>query len=175
VERDDLFEQARSAEDPLVRMRAYGPPVLQVSAALRARIAVASRPGQAASAVDRRANERYLAAFHRGLEDSRAGRTARRGRRPLPHLLPGAQPILREYRDRLPDHTETIDRFLEKGTYRIRATQRAKTVNPLDHAGRAPPFTTAAKATSPRAWAAPSPLEFVLWMPLWGHKGSVLQ
>ncbi|GAA3765438.1 hypothetical protein GCM10022225_59500 [Plantactinospora mayteni] len=118
---DDLFTQAQSAADPLVRMRALRAlQYFQIVAAMQAAPQAPLDPDDP----DLRLiadDERYLAAFRRGLEDPVPGvrRAALDGL--CRTFYPGAQAILREYRDRLPDHTETIDWYLEKGTHRIRA------------------------------------------------------
>jgi len=118
---DDLFEQARSAVDPLVRMRALRAlQFFQIAAAMHAapRSPLDPEKPHLRLIAD---DERYLAAFRRGLEDPVRGvqRAALAGL--CLSFYPGAQAILREYRDRLPDHIETIDWYLEKGTYRIQA------------------------------------------------------
>jgi hypothetical protein len=118
---DDLFEQARSAEDPLVRMRALRAlQYFQIIAAMHAAPRAPLDPDEPHLRLIAD-DERYLDAFRRGLEDPVPGvrRAAVDGL--CRTFYPGAQAILREYRDRLPDHTETIDWHLEQGTHRVRA------------------------------------------------------
>lgn len=118
---DDLFEQARSAEDPLVRMRAQRAlQYFQIVAAMHAAPRSPLDPDEPHLRLIAD-DERYLAAFRLGLEDPVPGVRRAALDALCRTFYPGAQAILREYRDRLPDHTETIDWYLEKGTHRIRA------------------------------------------------------
>jgi len=121
---DELFEQARSAEDPLVRMRALRAlQYFQIAAALR--VAPDSpldpdEPHLRLIADD----DRYLAAFRSGLDDPAPGvrRAAVDGL--CRTFYPGARAILREYRDRLDDESDqakSIDWQFEQGPHRIRA------------------------------------------------------
>ncbi|MEV6965723.1 HEAT repeat domain-containing protein [Hamadaea sp. NPDC051192] len=123
----ELLDQARSDEDPLVRMRALRAlQYFQIAAALRSAPDSPLDPDEPHLRLIAD-DERYLDVFRQGLDDPVPGvrRAAVDGL--CRTFYPGAQPILRAYRDRLAeqgepsDQLETIDWYLEKGLHRIRA------------------------------------------------------
>lgn len=118
---EELFAQAQSADDPLTRMRALRAlQYVQIVAAMNAAPQSPLDPDDPELRLITD-DERFLTAFRGGLTDPVPGvrRAAVDGLGRT--FYPGAQAILREHRDQLPDHAETIDWFLENGTFRIRA------------------------------------------------------
>lgn len=117
----ELVTQAGSADDPSTRMRALR--ALQYAQIVAAMSVAPQSPLDPEDPTVRLIadDERFLAAFRHGLDDPVPGvrRAAVDGLGRT--FYPGGQAILREHRDRLPDHAETIDWYLERGTFRIQA------------------------------------------------------
>jgi hypothetical protein len=121
LDEQTVLDQTRTTDDPTTRIRLLRVlKYLQLGAALRAgRTAPADPEDPEYKKIDD--DVRYLDLFASALADPEPG--IRRaaidalGR----SLFPGARAILRDHRDRLPDHTEVIDFYLEQPPVRISA------------------------------------------------------